>query len=493
MLDYRFHTDKVYGSSRTLSLALRGMSFYCNKTYADTSEKDVPIVKVTSETDLWGLQIDCNISAVDCSIVVDEEGSGHYISTATVHKAYIPNYTGLQLVTNGGYMTNVTVKGELSNLYYGITEVYGGASGDWMTALDLDAHTKCFIGAKLWTQFSPLIVRGQHQTIRAAASNNDNSYFICKNISMQGFVYDLGVSSNGIYAVKNAMYLYSGESDASWVTGNQLQYTKFDDKVLFNYFRPPYSFNNILNSVLNSGTHQLFDGGYVRYKVKLNEGEYIDVLQEDDANTYFNVTNPTNIFGDGSLFITGNNSTAVTKSDQSGVIFKSGYRANTYDFKVELSGTLSNISNYNNLKLYVAFLTGVHSGITISIYDRSKSAYVVENKSINTARIYRENAQEFSLPSNFDVTINFKITTTGGAYSKPLPIIFMPDIYNDFKFYEGAINPNFTNNKAKALYHPLSEGYNKRLFYLDGTNIYDMDGFKMAMKVGTTAQRPSSP
>ena len=495
LLDYNFLSDTIAGITRTQSLTLRGIQFYCNKSFTDLTDKSVPIVKVTAKGDLWGLQMDCNISAIDCPIVVNDVNSGHYIASSQVDTAYLVNYTGIKLITDGGFMTNVKVSGNIENVYYGITSQRGANSGDWMTALDLSANTICYIGANLGTDFSPLVVTGQHQVKRCEAQNNE-AYMNCHNISMQGFIYDLGVGSNGIFPVGKALHLVDDSaSEASWATGNQLDSAEYDNKIVTNDFIPIFAFENLLKNALNSNEHPIFsNGGYVTYQVKSGTDALSNIFTYNDGNTYFNVYNAPLAFGDRSMFLAGATGNSIQNSTKPGIVVKSAHRGKTLDFVISMKGNITNVANYENgIPMALSFLNNVHSNVVVSIKNATSNTYIVQDKGIGTARLWRYKTQVFTLPYNFEVTITFSIATSSSKYQFPLPIVFIPNIFTDFTYYEGWYSPAIFNGSGKYLFRSLQTGFANRLFFVYNKNAYDMDGFKMNRKKGTTAQRPSSP
>ena len=492
LLDYHFSPLQIrQGLYRTLSLSLRGLELFCSKPYTNLDEKETPILKVTAEKDLWGLEIDAVISSVDRPVVVNNPDSGYYISTATTESAYLPNYTGILLATDGGYMTNVVIKGSISNVFYGIRTSRGANVAEWMTALNLDAPTKCAVGASLGTNFAPLLVTNEHQTIRCFEKNNGLAYFNCSCISNNGFVYDVNLALGGICAAQYALRIVKAIDN--WATGNQLSSAKFDEKTELINYKPENCVNLLNSAVLNSAGTPLFapsKNGELSYQVKSGDDDYIDVWSYTASNKYYDIMNSMSIFGN--TMHLGDTVNDYRVTDNAYFKLKTGYENATLNFKLKLKGITDTISSLP-LNLFLNFKYNVHENVRLKITD-TKSGVVKFDGNINTAKIYDRKYYKFILPMNFDVDITFDVVCNGRTLLL-FPIIFIPNEQrNTIHFYKGWSLPTIQNNSSPFLFKWEGIGYSNRLFHNPGASsgIYDADGFKAVRKSGTTAQRPTA-
>ena len=483
LLNYQFNpSEKAGGVKTTLSLCLSGLRFRTLKPYTNLDEKEIPILKVTSKKDLWGLEINCNISAKDNSVIINDPNSGYYISSATTESMHIPNYTGILLEADGGYMTFINIKGSINRTFYGIKN---NAINGWMTSLKLDAKTTCVIGADV--SITPLIITDSHQPVYGLEKTNNFAYFSGGRIINTGFVWDIGNTTNGVSCVKKGFYIGYSPNGNSTFFGNQEdtvlyknRQVTFEDNVI-----PKY--DNLLNKTLDANAPICIAN--MSYKVKdSNDENYTNVYTYNNNNKYFTINNLINIFGGKSVLYSGRTANAVVNSTSPVITIKDAYYNSYLYFELSFTTRFNRITSISNIfYLYISFDNGI-SNFQISF----DGGVTYENLSITP--IYQTSCYQVPLSTTeSNIKITFRVKGTSSNKYIALPIIYIPDLYElqQLNYYEAWNAP--TTTKGTTLFRSKNTTeFGRRLGIIINGEAYDLFGYKLNRKHGTTAQRPSN-
>lgn len=500
LINYIFKDISLSGRE-SQSLNLRGLSLLCNKAYSDLSQKDVPLLKVTAKTPIWGLTIDAIIKNTDCNIVIDEVDNGHYIEGATVHKMYIPNYTGIKLVTNGGYMTNVTINGDMSGLYRGISVEHGPNASDWMTAININASTNCATGADLQGYFAPCIITNQHQTRLCFKQNNKVPYFQAGGIDMQGFVYDLNLPQNGVSRAELAFKVNNDNENGalvSFIKGNQTESAEVSYPIYTGDIGQFIKKNgvdllgkstNLLYKSLNSNSSPAITN--MSYKVSVGDTQ-VNVFHQSGETTFYTLTNAVNIFAPNLMAIQHDQVSNMSLSDNASFTLKDAYKNSKLNFSLSFTVKLPNIGITENSCILLRFpLTCTNIKIVVN----SKEYTLGSNSLYYYKSIY---CLPLSVTSTVSITWTYKRSTSNTVQNALFPFIYIPMLSDSkYQFYEGWYLPKGRNTYSRFFFRSTASGggnaaLNRHRFAsIIGDGTYDSDGYEYKAKIGSSTSRPT--
>ena len=183
MIDYVFKP----GNRDKRSLYIGAIHVYCGKPFTKLTEEStkIPVVKIRTQGMLWGADIHLSVKADKCNVTED----GYTYST--------PNYTGLELSTETGYMTMVRLHGQIMELYNAYAAFK--QAGAWMTDIQILGMTQAVKGIDIdvdnnpdSNNISPLIVSSSHESEITRRIYGHAAYFYGHTIYDNSYVFDIG-------------------------------------------------------------------------------------------------------------------------------------------------------------------------------------------------------------------------------------------------------------------------------------------------------------
>lgn len=208
----------TYSYKGKTSCIIRGLNLYVLTDFSIASPEDWETVKNTpafffkSNTSVWGLDIDCQIQAKPQYKGNNKDFTDTELS---LYASAYCGYTGIELRSNTGYLTYVTIKGYIHGFAQGIVTgrwYAGNTNPKWFTDVTIYADTTCVRGGILGA--APTTIYGSHQSCRQlnASSHSDQYYWYSKgDIINRGFVWDLGAST-GDYTYFNVEPTEGGDA-----------------------------------------------------------------------------------------------------------------------------------------------------------------------------------------------------------------------------------------------------------------------------------------
>lgn len=465
-------------------LTIGKINLVTTKTYTDLTNKEVPILDIkTNGCSLWGVQLHCDLYVKLNTITID--GSS---------KQY-GNYTGIRLTSYNGYITYVTIDGNIYNTYLATKCINGGGS-NWFTGVQFDAKTASMLGLDA-TNIEAVSVGGTHQAQRCPAAYRDAGYFTGKNIYLYGYVFDAVSGGMTVYkSVNDDGYMinrFSRICDLANVGKTISSYYNIITPVQYNYVK---GFNFEKPNLLNMFLH-----GTSALRTQFESFSY--TLDNVSVLSHPRVFNSQCLFNDNFLGVSdrvsvrGTNVCFFENAEDSG--------SHTINLSIEFKKSNALCSNYQNEEykvngcvLYFSMprtVAGTEYTLTVSYYDTSAGSYV-EYCTVTDAPSYYGNGKLLDLSRFAADQVKIQLSY---AFSGPFcmfPIIYIPyygPMTSELTFETSTrprLFPGGTNmNIGEKIF---DETLSKPLWY-NAAKWVEADGATAGVaRSGTYAQKPAS-
>lgn len=451
LIDYTYLSGS---SNKKNSLYVGDIKLFCNKSYTDLSDKDVPIFKLVTGNSgiaLWGVELNCSIAGIDRVVNL---GSG---------EKHIPNYTGISIEARESAITYVKVGGYIQTTYYGV--VLKKVSPQWFTDFTLNGDTWCVKGGIFDDCGSPVRIFGSHQPIAALSPDNNEGYFRGYWINNYGYVWDTGNVQDNYSTVKSSIE-YSKiairTGNLGSVTYKNNSYERYDahseTSRNMSQVNNGYSLTNLLHELISVKSDHDVIGDF---NVTVNDSEIV-------PSASYSLYNSHNLFNDLSGVVGIDYQYLDVIKDAS---FVTG--SNISKLTVQFSINCSNLSYTSNKALDIVLnARGTTVELTVTYQDGNSDVIT----SSREALYYKYNFLKYKIREQSEGKINVRIDL---SFDTPQTHVVMPSLavlapLNRKFIYGGPTNkrPVFfipSNHKGHVYY---DSDLNKELYW-DGTKWVD--------------------
>ena len=219
-------------------LTIGKLTFVTTKAYTDLSGRDTPIINIaTNGVSLWGVTLHCDIYVPLRMITIDGD------------ELQYGNWTGIKLISTSGYITVVSVDGNIYNTFLALQCVKGGS---FFTAVSFYANTASCRGISA-ENIQTVIVGGFHQAQRIPSALRNAGYITGKNIYLFGYVFDTGGSRTVEQAVHDDGFLgndFAVKLDSANPVLSSAKYRNKSIPVQHDYIKDFADRPNLLNFIL---------------------------------------------------------------------------------------------------------------------------------------------------------------------------------------------------------------------------------------------------